>query len=199
MSESDVTGETEEAIMLATYRALCDHGYAGTTISAIGDEFEKSKSLLYYHYEDKEALLESFLRYILDEFESNLEAVEDDTPRAELWAIVDQLLPPEMDEEDFQFWRAIQETRANTPHSSAYHDQFARSDELILERLTDTIASGVEDGSFHEVDPEETAQFLYSTFSGGLERGITLGDDEPIDETRKGLENYLEEVLFREE
>jgi AcrR family transcriptional regulator len=199
MSESDVTGETEEAIMLATYRALCDHGYAGTTISAISDEFDKSKSLLYYHYEDKEALLEDFLRYILGEFESNLEDAESDTPRGELWAIIDQLLPPEMDEEEVQFWRAIQETRANAPHSSAYNDQFTQSDELILERLIDTIDSGIEDGSFHDVDPEETAQFLYSTLSGGLERGITLGDDEPIDKTRAALENYLDETLFRED
>ncbi|MEF8774483.1 MAG: helix-turn-helix domain-containing protein, partial [Halobacteriales archaeon] len=49
--------DTDEALMAATYRALCEHGYADLTIQQIGAEFEKSTSLLYHHYDGKDELL----------------------------------------------------------------------------------------------------------------------------------------------
>ncbi|MFB6242983.1 MAG: TetR/AcrR family transcriptional regulator [Halobaculum sp.] len=195
MTESDVSSDTEAAIMHATYRALCANGYAETTISAIAEEFEKSKSLLYYHYDDKEALLNDFLLFMLDELESELGGEEDD-PRERLWGVIDMLLPPESDEEAIQFRRALLEARANAPHSATYHEQFARSDELILDRLTEAIQYGVDRGAFHAVDTRETAEFLYSTAYGGLERGVTLDDDEPIRRTRDAVASYLEDTVF---
>lgn len=193
------TDDTEVAIMHATYRALCANGFADTTISAIADEFAKSKSLLYYHYDDKEAIFDDFLAFLLAELEANVAATETDDPYDRLWAVIDQLLPPEMDDEGLRFRRALSETRANAPHSVAYHDQFARSDEVILSRLVDAIEAGVESGRFRPVDPEETAEFLYSTVVGGLHRGVTLDDTEPIERTRTALERYLDEAVVAED
>jgi AcrR family transcriptional regulator len=199
MSESEAAADTEEAIMEAMYSALCKHGYAGTTISAIADEFEKSKSLLYYHYEDKEALLNDFLRFMLGEIETSLDDADAETPRERLYAIIDLLLPPDLTEEEIQFRRALLETRANAPHSSTYHDQFEHSDEVILTRMTESIEYGIEAGDFEPVDPEETAEFIYATIYGGLERGVTLDDDEVLERTRAALENYLDSTLFRDD
>jgi AcrR family transcriptional regulator len=66
----DEPADTREAIMQATYRALRAHGYARLTIQRIGDEFPKSKSLLYHHYDGKDDLLLEFLSYMLDWRES---------------------------------------------------------------------------------------------------------------------------------
>lgn len=84
MTGSEVSGDTREAIVRATYRALCANGYADTTISAIAAEFEKSKSLLYYHYDGKDDLLEEFLRFVLDQLESELAATDATDAEAQL-------------------------------------------------------------------------------------------------------------------
>lgn len=59
-------------IMEATYRALQKHGYGNLTIQHIADEFENSKTLLYYHYDGKDELLVDFLDYVLTQFLNSL-------------------------------------------------------------------------------------------------------------------------------
>lgn len=59
---------TQEAIMDATYQALCKHGYTDLTIQKIADEFGKSKSLLYYHHDTKDEILIVLLEYLLNQF-----------------------------------------------------------------------------------------------------------------------------------
>ena len=195
MTESEVSDDTEAAIVEAAYRALCANGYADTTISAIAAEFEKSKSLLYYHYDDKEALLEDFLRFMLDRLESDLTASTDGTPEERLWAVLDRLLPPEPDEEGMRFRRALLEIRANAPHSEAFHERFSRSDEVILELLADALRAGRETGAFRAVDTEETAEFLCATAYGGLERAVTLDDPETVARTRRAIRRYLDDCV----
>jgi len=75
--------------MSATYRALREHGYADLTIQQIADEFEKSKSLIYYHYDTRTELLVAF---------------------------IDHLLTPDLDDETVAFWRAMLELRAQAAH-----------------------------------------------------------------------------------
>ena len=63
---------TREEIMRATYLALCEHGYASLTIQRISDEFPKSKSLIYHHYDGKDDLLIDFLEFVLERFEKTV-------------------------------------------------------------------------------------------------------------------------------
>ena len=63
---------TRQAILGAAFRALCEHGYANVTIQRIGDEFDKSPSLVYHHYDGKDDLLIDLLGFLLDEFEASI-------------------------------------------------------------------------------------------------------------------------------
>lgn len=190
---------TRDAIMAATYRALCEHGYAGTSISRIADEFDKSKSLLYYHYEDKDELLADFLGYLLDRLEADLREDLPEKPRERLFGLIEKLAPASVDDEHLQFFRALLEMRAQVPHQSAYREQFERTDELIRAELTDTIKAGIENGDFAPVDPARTAEFVLATLYGVLERGVPTGDSESIQTAREELEAYLEVRLLEEE
>ncbi|WEL17827.1 Transcriptional regulator, TetR/AcrR family [Halorhabdus sp. SVX81] len=192
----ETTDSTDEEIMAATYRALCAHGYAGTTISRIGEEFEKSQSLLYYHYDDKDDLLADFLAYLLDRLEADLQDTEMTEPRQRLTALFEKLAPSDPDEAQRQFFQALLEMRAQTPHNPAYRDQFERSDALIVAELTETIEAGIEQGTFVEVDADRTAAFLYSTLYGTLDRCVTLGEWELFDQTRRELDRYIETTLL---
>lgn len=197
MSEQGEGRNVNEAIMQATYRALCKHGYPATSINRIADEFEKSKSLLYYHYEDKEDLLEDFLRYLLDRYETNLKADTNENPRDHLVDIVDRMIPPDMDDGELRFRRAILEMRSQAPYNEVYHEQFERSDELALSELATTIERGIESGAFRAVNSKETADFIYSMVYGALERGVTLEDPEVIRRNRDAIVNYIESQLVK--
>ncbi len=185
--------------MLATYRALCEHGYAETSIQRIADEFDKSKSLLYYHYEDKEALLADFLTFLLAELRAGLEAVPDDEPRVAMERILDVLLPDPIDDEQFQFRKALVEIRSQAPYHDVYREQVRRSDELIRAGLASTLERGVEDGTFRPVDPDRTAEFVYTTMVGTTHRAVSLADPDLVSQDRKLLDEYLRESVYREE
>jgi len=59
--------------MGATYRALCEHGYAALTMRDIAEESDRSKAALHYHYDDKEGLLLAFLDHLYEEFTERFE------------------------------------------------------------------------------------------------------------------------------
>jgi len=182
--------------MTATFRALCEHGYAGATISRIAGEFPKSKSLLYYHYEDKEELLSDFLAHLLDQLESELENDTAECPDARFETLLDLLAPSEPAEERVRIFQALLEMRAQAPHEPAYREQFRRTDELIVSELTDTIEAGVENGTFRDVDPERTAEFILTSLYGTLDRSILLEDPDRMARFRDELDRYVEETLL---
>jgi AcrR family transcriptional regulator len=197
MTDSDGEDDTKVAMMEATYRALCQHGYSDTSISKIAAEFEKSKSLLYYHYDDKEELLEDFLHYMLDQLEADLESIEAETAHDELLSLVDRLLPEDIDDEQMRFRRAVLELRAQAPYHETYREQFARSDELILSTLVDVIERGIENGEFRPVNSRGKAEFIYSLAYGAMERGIPLDDPAILNSARETVVSHLEAQLVK--
>jgi AcrR family transcriptional regulator len=199
MSEAEADGEdldTEDLIMQATYRALREHGYSAISISKIADEAGKSKALLYHHYDDKEDLLARFLTHLLDEFETELEQNLPADPHKRLQTVIDHALPESGNTEQFQFRRALLEMRSQAPYHEAYHNQFAHSDELILRKLRETIEAGIEEGEFQDVEPIETAQFLYTLIYGALERDVTLGEERIVELTRRQIHTYIAENIY---
>jgi AcrR family transcriptional regulator len=197
MSESSDDLETTDEIMRATYQAVFQHGYSATTISKIADEFDKSKSLIYYHYEDKEQLLGDFLEYLLDELESDLAASDGEDPKSHLLEIVDLLLPSDLEDERFRFQRALLELRAQAPYHESYRHQFERSDDLVVSLLVEAIEWGIEEDVFRAVNSREVAEFVYSAAYGAIERGVTIDDPEVLHEQRSHVESYLETNLFK--
>jgi AcrR family transcriptional regulator len=190
--------DVQAAIRDATYRALCRHGYHDTTIQHIADEFEKSKSLLYYHYEDKHELLTDFLRHLLDDLADRL-AVDGADPYDDLLTLVDRLVPVPMDDEDARFRRVVLEIRAAAPHDETHRELVRRSDSIIRSAFADVIRRGVEAERFDPaVDPEEAAEFVHTALLGTMIRGVTLDDPETVARTRATLVTYLDRYLLVE-
>ncbi|MFW5949906.1 MAG: TetR/AcrR family transcriptional regulator [archaeon] len=192
------TKTTEEAIMAATYRALCENGYAETSISRIAEEFPKSKSLLYYHYEDKDELLTDFLSYLLDQLENELAEQNDEVPRDRLASLIGMLAPREMNREEVRFFQAMLEMRTQIPYNDAYRREFERTDDLILSALIATIEEGIENGTFNPVDPQHIAEFILASLYGILLRNVPMDDPVAVDTTRDALETYLDATLASE-
>ncbi|WP_336342767.1 TetR/AcrR family transcriptional regulator [Halalkalicoccus ordinarius] len=190
--------DTREAIMQATYRALCEHGYAGLTIQRIGDEFPKSKSLLYHHYEGKDELLLDFLSFMLERFEGTIPDREYDDAREHLEAILDHALPADLDPERAEFRAAMVELRAQAATDEAYREHFTRNDRFFRERFAAVVRRGIEEGVFREVDPDQVAATLLATVHGVMQEEATTDAAESAG-IREELRTYLCSRLFAED
>lgn len=182
-------------IMRATYRALIEQGYSDLTIQGIADEFSKSKSLLYYHYDGKDDLLASFLGYATDRFRREIE-VEIDEPEAQLRALVDRLVPESLDEDEYRVQVALLELRGETPHNERFREQYAVVDDTLKSVIADVLRRGIESGAFDaDADPDAEAEILVSILTGVRSRRLSTHERFPIAETRAALDAHLDRLL----
>jgi len=181
--------------MRATYRALIEQGYSDLTIQGIADEFPKSKSLLYYHYDGKDDLIASFLGFATDRFRREIE-VEIDDPEAQLRALVDQLVPESLDEGEYRVQVALLELRSETPHNERFRQQYAVVDDALKSDIADVLRRGIESGAFAtDVNPDTEAEVLVSLLTGVRTLRLSTYERFPVAETRAALDGYLDRLL----
>ena len=196
MTTNDTTrSETEVLIMEATYAALCRHGYADLSVAQIADEFEKSKSLLYYHYDSKDDLIAAFLSFAADRFIADIEAATDtEDPVATLRTLVDHLLVIESREmHDGQ--QTIIELRGQAVSEPRFREQFTRVDDRLRGRIRTELAAGIEAGTLDEdIDPDDTAGVLYAALTGAMTQRHTA-DGDPTDAVRRLIHRRLDRLV----
>jgi AcrR family transcriptional regulator len=64
----DRPADTREAVLVATHDLLCEWGYSDLSMAKIAEHAGVSKSVLYYHYDDKDDLLRALLDATLATF-----------------------------------------------------------------------------------------------------------------------------------
>ncbi|ELZ25623.1 TetR family transcriptional regulator [Halosimplex carlsbadense 2-9-1] len=195
-------GSTPEAIMGATYRALCEHGYADLTMQDIADQSDKSKASLHYHYDTKEELLLAFLDHLYDAFTDDVGTTDGDDAVERLVRFVDEVLCPaeRTDEADGEsdggetgsdgpdddgtgeyeeFQTALLEIKAQGPYVEAYREQLERVDAFVRGRVRDIVAAGIDEGTIRsDVDPDDTAAFVATLVDGVNTRRVALGETD---------------------
>ena len=195
--ESEPFGEdpngTREAIMRATYRALCEHGYAALTIADIGAEFDKSVSLVYHHYEGKDDLLVDFLGYMLDRFRTEVVVEESDDPRERLRAALAGVRTGPLAADRREFTSALTELRAQAAHDPAFREQFERTDAFFHERIADIVRTGIEQDVFRDVDPDRVATMMVTAVNGAMLTRVTT--DAPVTPALDELDAYIDSRL----
>ncbi|PSQ05319.1 TetR family transcriptional regulator [Halobacteriales archaeon QS_6_71_20] len=192
--------DVETLIMEATYRALRTHGYADLSVAHIAEEFEKSKSLLYYHYDSKDDLLAGFLEFAGDRFLAMLAEAERDAddPVGTLRALVDIYLAAELDEEMSEAQRAIIDLRAQAVSEPRFREEFTRIDRSIRERLVSAVADGVDAGVFPlDVDPETAGSSVLSMLTGAMVQRHTAADDA-VTPVRSAVHGYLDDLAVED-
>lgn len=180
-------------IMEATYQALSEHGYGDLTIQAIADEFDNSKSLLYYHYDSKDDLLLDFLDYALHRFLDEIR-VGDRPPAKQLRALVDNLVPKTLDDEPYRVQLAMFELRVNAPHDHNSRQQYIEVDRDLKRLITEIIQHGIESNAFVAVNPDIEAERLLSLLIGARARRLTMDDEFPIENARTALMTQIKQL-----
>ncbi|AQL41240.1 TetR family transcriptional regulator [Halorientalis sp. IM1011] len=187
-------GPAKTEIMEATYQALQKHGYDNLTIQDIADEFENSRTLLYYHYDGRDELLVDFLEYVLYEFLGSLPD-EKQSARAELETLVEVLLPATLDEEVYRVQLAMFELRVNGPHDRDAREQYLRVDSELKDLLEDIFTRGLEAGEFADIEPAVEAELFLSLLTGTRTRRLTVYDpEESIHELRNAINTQIERI-----
>lgn len=189
--------DTRQAILGAAFRALCEHGYADLTIKRIGEEFDKSPSLVYHHYDGKDELFGRLTRVSCSTvFEESVSSDAFDlTPEERLDAYVAATIDPDSiageHGPDGRFMTVIVELRAQAATDDAYRDHFDRSDRVFgsfLERAVREAAAEVREGAQSEApagaeapspgdDPIPPAE-VASTLQTLATAGCCGGDDD---------------------
>ena len=188
---------TEEEILAAAYRALCDHGYAELTMQSISAEFDKSVSLVYHHYDDKDNLVLSCLEFMLAEFEDDLASSPIADPDTALETFVGWALDPEIDGEQRQFLSFLTELRAQATHDEAYERHFTRTDDIFEAYLADVVHAGVEQGAFQECEPDVVAAYIVTLLTGVTQRRATHEDEAVwLHAVRQELDDYLDQHVY---
>ncbi|WP_049921180.1 TetR/AcrR family transcriptional regulator [Halopiger djelfimassiliensis] len=188
---------TREEILAAAYRALRTHGYADLTIQKIGDELEKSPSLVYHHYENKDDLLVACLEFMLEQFESEMTTDGIDDPRRSLEAFLEGAVPVEEDPDRTEFARALLELRVQAGFDPSYREHFVRSDQLFQDRIAAIIRAGIAEDVFQECDAEQVAATLFTLLTGGFVRQATTDHGEWALAVRAEIDEYLQERVYR--
>lgn len=191
---ADAPHETRTDIMRATYVALTKYGYADLTIQRIADEFDKSKSLLYHHYDGKDALLLDFMGFLTDRLEAEIEATSDIDPRHRLNEFFDRLIPLAAARERCEFEGVYVELRAAAAHDVAFREKFTETDHALRDRLADILRAGMESGEFREGDPVRIAEFLLATTLGTMV-GRATSEDRWAADIRAELDAYVDARL----
>jgi AcrR family transcriptional regulator len=172
--------DSEEEIMNSTYIALCKHGYTDLTIEKIADESEKGKSNIYYHFDDKKALILDFLDFMKDNLEEEFESLNSSSPEENFDDLLDMMLGVE-DEEMWDFHRALMEIQGRAQYDEDFEQKFRELDEIVLEKFTETLRE------MNVERPEDQAELIVSTVQGALTRKLTLENSE-------GLKKIKEEI-----
>jgi len=175
MGPETTSGDTHDAIMGATYHALCKHGYASLTMQDIADEFDKSRSLLHYHYDTKEELLLAFVDNMVGWIGDRLAESDTEDPLERLSEAIDGFVVEPGEEERETFALALVELRVQAVHNEAFRERLAVHYEQNVETIADIVADGIEAGVFREVDPERVGEGIYTAFQGARTYQVTLG------------------------
>ncbi|MDJ1432593.1 TetR/AcrR family transcriptional regulator [Halostagnicola sp. A-GB9-2] len=187
---------TREEILAATFDTLMEHGYADLTIDKIGDEFDKSQSLIYHHYDGKDDVVLETLERLLEEHRTETFDGDIEEPREWLEEVVARPLDETIDEQKRKSLATLFELRARAIHDDDYREHFTRSDEVFEEFLADVIEEGKEQGVFRACNPVGVAGMVITVINGALVRRSTSESDDWIGDVRDEVQSYLEKCVY---
>ena len=173
---TDETAETRDAILEATRRALREHGYGELSMAKVAAEFEKSQSLIHYHFDDREGLIVAFLGRERERFDASLAELPD-APDERLDRLIEDRIAGLTESDTAGLIGGYLGLHGAALDNEPIRRELAALDEALFEALRKTIDDGIEKGVFRNRDPETIARLLVAGHDSAFLR-VTL-DDSP--------------------
>lgn len=199
--EDDRWTDTEVEIMEATFDALCRHGYADLTLRKIAAEFDKSRSLIYYHYRTKEELFSALVLYLIDQYEERmgLEDIAEPAARLERYVETGLFGPDDPEFDHWAFHTALLEFRVQANHNESIRPAIERSYARVVDIVAAIVRDGIERSTFREVDPTVAAKLIVGTVDAARTLKI-VGVDETAPKTfHEAIEEFVLPRLYADD
>ncbi|QGA80952.1 TetR/AcrR family transcriptional regulator [Candidatus Nanohalobium constans] len=182
-----MVNDSKNEIMEATRKALAKHSYSELSIQNIADEFDKSKSLLYHHYNGKDELLLDFLDYMLEDFENKAFTCNctDDQEKFKAAAFMAFKLPEQDD-----FLKTLIELRTQGLRNPDYRQKLHKFEEMYKQKIEEILRDTAE-GDLGSESIEDISQFILSINNEAMHRRAIGKEVEPLE---KELERYLQQL-----
>jgi AcrR family transcriptional regulator len=195
MIEAAVAEGARERILAAAVERIAGDGIDGVRIARIAMDAGVSTSLVHYHFETREALLEQALEYSF-ELAGDVRIAQEEGAAPDharrLATMVDQCMPyPGRLERDWILWVELWLRAVRHPE---LRPTAARLYARMRGWFAEAIAAGVQAGEFDpNADPEHTADRVLALCDGFGVRALL--DDLPIERARAEVWSVLSEEL----
>lgn len=156
---------------------LAREGYADLTTANVAAEAGVSHPAVHYHFETKEGLLIAFVEDYTDDWLARLEDVDGDDAADRLAGVLSIFAQAVRDPGQAGLTRGMLELHTRAPHVDGLQEALTRLDRRTTEHVASLVESGIEEGVFHDVDPEATAELVLCAIDGATIRRHTLDDD----------------------
>lgn len=179
--------ESEEEIMDAVGEALRKHGYSDMSIQKIADEFPKSKSLLYHHYDGKDEILLEFIDQTLKDFEKNCIRDKKQNPEDEIKekAFIGF-------NQDEGLAKAMTEIRAQAMRDQRYNTRLKKLSEIYRENIEDIIREGKSKGTFDsDVSEKKVSDYLKALNNEAMFRKSLGGE---VGNLKEEVKSFIREL-----
>ncbi len=187
--------EARKQILLATIKLLGTKGYANMNMNDIVAESGISKGGIYWHFKNKDAVIEAAFVSILDAQLAFIEAqlAGTDPARDKLRRIfgIAHLVGEESTPPPMEFF-------ALAARDAALMEQVRRYVHAYQERIAQVIQQGIDDGELSPVDPRMTALNLLSFLEGVLLIGLTVQPETLAAQVDQAVELIFRGLLFKE-
>jgi AcrR family transcriptional regulator len=187
--------EAREQILLAAIKLLGTKGYANMSTNDIVAESGISKGGIYWHFKNKDAIIEAAFVSILDAQLAFIEAqlAGTDPAREKLRRIFgiahivgEEGTPPPLD-----FFTLA-------ARNAALMEQVRRYVHAYQERIAQVIQQGIDSGELASVDPMMTALNLLSVLEGVLLIGLTVQPETLAVQVDQAVELIFSGLLRKE-
>jgi AcrR family transcriptional regulator len=187
--------EAREQILLATIKLLGTKGYANLSTNDIVAESGISKGGMYWHFKNKDAIIEAAFVSILDAQLAFIEAqlAGMDPARDKLRRIfgIAHLVGEESTPPPLDFFTLA-------ARNAALMEQVRRYVHTYQEHIAQVIQQGIDSGELAPVDPRMTALNLLSVLEGVLLIGLTVQPETLAAQVDQAVELIFSGLLRKE-
>ncbi len=187
--------EARQQILLATIKLLGTKGYADMSMNDIVAESGISKGGIYWHFKNKDAIIEAAFVSILDAQLAFIEAqlAGTDPARDKLRRIfgIAHLVGEESTPPPLEFF-------ALAARDAALMEQVRHYVHAYQERIAQVIQQGIDSGELASVDPMMTALNLLSFLEGVLLIGLTVQPETLAAQVDQAVELIFRGLLSKE-
>jgi AcrR family transcriptional regulator len=183
--------ETQQRILTAATALFMEHGYAGTTISAVAERAEVSRATVFWHFSDKAGLFrEAFSRLLApfgDTIDQEIPGLDPEKCLYRQLAMSEEFSREHGDEiTAFVHW-AIE----NPDHRDAILGALLKLNQRFAEAITRSVAALAPEGA----DAKLLAQGLILAFDANLILSLFAARPRAAQERRAAIDAYVELIV----